>query len=634
MAGVDLLFGLPFDGDLPADLIFGDDGSAPIASIPLAVRGRLPGLRGPVRLSAAKQVQIKGRIPGLRGSAAMRYSINVQRPIVNATTGRFQQAARIDTGLRARFQAADTVFSAWLQRFQEAAAIDVAVTVAFQEAERLRVAAEIRFQEAARLATAATLARFQEGSKTRAGASVRFQEAERLPTTPLSVRYQETYRDRRNYTAVRFQEALPYSVSWTEHEGAGVPLNVLWTQRYQEAMKPPIGIRVPPEPPKPEPCYRPVLPTDLLFIERWDGSANLLFSCNKQEPPDPEPGDTIVVPVKEVYLTINSAILIRLDNGYIIPTNAMSMALDVDSWTWSFSASVPGSALQYVMPNSNGDPVVVQASINGTPFRFTLEQIRRDRTFGRSALNVSGRGLAAELDAPYAPVQNFGNSQARTARQLLDDILAVNGVGIGWDVLQFQPTDWLLPAGVFSHTGTYISAINAVAGAVGAYVQPHNTAKSLNVLLRYPTPSWEWAGMAPDYELPAAVTTQEGFEWVDKPRYNRVFVSGQEQGVTGQYTRRGTAGDVMAPAVIDPLITHADAARQRGRTIISDTGRVATVTLKLPVLAETGVIKPGKSVRYVEGGVHHLGITRSVSVDVAMPTIYQTLTVETHVEPV
>lgn len=43
-----------------------------------------------------------------------------------------------------------------------------------------------------------------------------------------------------------------------------------------------------------------------------------------------------------------------------------------------------------------------------------------------------------------------------------------------------------------------------------------------------------------------------------------MFVSGQDVGVLGQVTRAGTAGDVLAPMVVDALITEAAAARQRG----------------------------------------------------------------------
>jgi hypothetical protein len=84
--------------------------------------------------------------------------------------------------------------------------------------------------------------------------------------------------------------------------------------------------------------------------------------------------------------------------------------------------------------------------------------------------------------------------------------------------------------------------------------------------------------------------------------------------------------------VVDPLITHADAVRQRGRAVISDTGRIANVTLRLPVLSETGIIRPGTMVEYTDGPVERKGLTRSVALDVSMPTIYQTIEVETHVE--
>ncbi|MFA9288006.1 hypothetical protein ACCQ08_24730 [Comamonas sp. SY3] len=333
-------------------------------------------------------------------------------------------------------------------------------------------------------------------------------------------------------------------------------------------------------------------------------------------------------------MTVNSAVLIRVDTGQMIPTYAMSMTLDVDSWTWGFSASVPGAALPFVLSNTHGDPVVVQATINGLDFRFALSPPARDRSFISSTIRLQGRGLGAELDAPNSAVRTFGNTENRNARQLLDDILTLNNVPIGWDIGIFDPLDWAVPAGVFSHTGTYISALNAVVGAVGGYIQPHNTDRTLDVRLRYPKPAWEWSTVTPDFEIPDAVASQEGIEWVDKPLYNRVYVSGQERGVLGRYTRSGTAGDLLAPEVIDPLITHADAVRQRGRTIISDTGRVATVTIKLPLLAETGLIKPGAFVRYLENGNEHLGLTRSVSLNAGLSDTYQTLTLETHVEPV
>ncbi len=634
MASNDLVFGLPYDGTLPARLVFGDDGDAPpVPDALFAIKARLPGLRGKVRVALGREFTVKARLPGLRARIAVRYASDTQRPTVNETTGVFQTAETTRDGIRAPWNESVPLLTAARGRFQEAEPFSDGARAHWTDSARVQQQVTGRYEEATPLGTPVARFTYQEARRQHARHASQFQEAIRLGTPPVLVRYQEAFRDRRNHTAAHFQQAIPYSDAWVTREGQGEPMRGEWAVRYQEAMPPPIGMWIPPEPPLPDPCYIPELPAHLLFIDPWTGSPNLLFVCDRHDP-DPEPGATIVVPVKEVYLTINSAVLVRVDNGHFIPTTAMSMGLDVDSWTWSFSASVPGSALADVQPNSNGDPVVVQATINGVPYRFALERIGRERAFNSSQLRVSGRGLGAELDAPFAAQMSFTNTQPRNARQLLDDILTLNNVPIGWDVGLWEPTDWAVPAGVFNHSGTYITAVNAVVGAAGAYVQPHNTARTLDVRLRYPRPAWEWSLVTPDYELPAAVTTQEGFEWTDKPRYNRVYVTGQEHGINGRYTRSGTAGDLLAPTVIDPLITHADAARQRGRAIISNTGRIATVTLRLPVLAETGIIKPGRFVRYVEGGNTHMGITRSVGVAVGLPTIYQTITVETHVEPV
>ena len=251
------------------------------------------------------------------------------------------------------------------------------------------------------------------------------------------------------------------------------------------------------------------------------------------------------------------------------------------------------------------------------------------RTHGSARINVQGRGLGAVLDAPYSPALNFGNATTKTAQQLAADALTLNGVGIGWDVA-WGLTDWQVPAGLWTHQGSYISAINAIATAAGGYVQPHATAQTLRILPRYPAMPWAWGALTPDYELPADVVEVEGVEWVSKPAYNWVHVAGVAGGVQVEAKRAGTAGDVDAPGITDPLITHVDAARQRAAAVLADTGPQATVSLRLPVLATTGLIQPGKFVRYLDGAVTRVGIVRGTALDWQRPTLRQTLTVETH----
>ena len=71
----------------------------------------------------------------------------------------------------------------------------------------------------------------------------------------------------------------------------------------------------------------------------------------------------------------------------------------------------------------------------------------------------------------------------------------------------------------------------------------------------YPAVPWEWSSVTPDFVLPVDALARESLRWVEKPGYNRVFVSGQDVGVLGQVTRAGTAGDILAPMVVNALIT-------------------------------------------------------------------------------
>jgi hypothetical protein len=163
-------------------------------------------------------------------------------------------------------------------------------------------------------------------------------------------------------------------------------------------------------------------------------------------------------------------------------------------------------------------------------------------------------------------------------------------------------------------------------------VQPHGTAQTVRILPRYPSAPWEWGSLTPDFELPAAVATREGIQWTDKPVYNRVFVVGQGAGgVKGRVTRAGSDGSLVAPMVVDPLITTAAAARQRGLPILADVGRQADITLRMGVLAETGLILPGKFVRYVDGSTTRLGLSRRIGVEVAGEQIWQTIGVQSYV---
>lgn len=627
---VDLLFkGAPLTG-YPVNLVFGEDDAPPIADATISMVAAMPGLTGSVPIGVVVTLSFVSAFPVLTGAVGVTYNSNTERPMVNQVGSAWQDGTDTRAPVAAMWDDASRLPVGTDARYERAAPMSAQLRPRWQEAQRQQQGGEIRFQEAIRLGIVTQTSAFQDAVRQRRSTGSRFEEGIDVRQHRTSG-FQEGSKVARNWAAGRYQEAVAFLMGVQAHEGSGLDVRVRYGGRYQEGMPPPPGIWIPPGPRPEDPCYIPPVgdAVHLLFKELWSGSTNLLFVC---ETHGPTPGETVVVPIKEVYLVINSAVLIRVEGAVPIPTLSMSMSLDVDSWTWSFSASVPGYALADIEPE-DGVPVAVQATINGVPYRFIVESIARERTFGRSDLRIGGRGRAAVLDAPYAPIMSFGNEFGRTAQQIMNDILVDNGVPLGWDV-EWNPDDWNVPAGVFNHQGSYISAMNQVAGSISAYLQPHNTAETLRVLSRYPVAPWEWGTVTPDYELPTAVMTREGIEWRDKARYNRVYVSGQQVGVQGRVTRGGTAGDYLAPSIVDPLITEAPAARQRGLAVLSDTGRIASVNLRMPVLDETGIIAPGKFVSYIDGGIERIGLTRSVQVEVGLPSIWQTIGVETHVEPV
>lgn len=631
MAATDLLFSqLPNPPGGPVEIVFGDDGGIPAGAVELLASGTITGLRGSIIARVATRLGAAGTITGLRGSVVATYDVNVERPVAATTRNGWQNTQRLRTSQQQRFEQARPTYAALQTIWQNAVHRGAALQTQWQQTQRLAAIVHQALQQAQRVGTAPTAQRFENAQRLRANTQQQYQQARPLGTAPTAQRFEDATR-LRHLLRSSFDEAQRVQASVRNSFGHGTPLSRVIAAHYEQARKPGPGVSRPVQPPQPEPCYLPTLPAHLVFDDLADSSlpTHLVFVCERHGPgPDPEPGETIVVPVRRVYVVINEARLRRVDGDIQIPTFTMSMSLDADSWAWGFSADVPRGVLPNLQPSNFGDPVELEAWVNGVPYRFLAEQLSTSRTFGKESLRISGRGLTATLDAPYAPTLNFGNTAARTAQQLMGDVLTVNGVPFGWTV-DWQLTDWLVPGNVWTHQGAYVGALKSIVQAAGGYLQPHESDKVVKALLRYPTAPWNW-GAAADFELPADVTTQEGIVWQENPRYNRVFVSGVSAGVLGQVTRAGTDGASIAPMVTDALITHADAARQRGVRELAAGGRQAMVSLQLPVLEATGVIPPGKMVRYVDGSTTRVGITRSVQVDVRMPEIFQSIEVETY----
>lgn len=533
------------------------------------------------------------------------------KPVTATASTRWQDSAPVLRPVATRWQDGAPAKSAAAVHWQDNAAVRFARTTRWQDASPLRAAIAQRWQETERFRRALA-ARWQDASAVRHATAVHWQEMQRLRRT----------------VAARWQDAAAVRRLHLEAAYDATPARHFRRTHWQDARKPPPGRSwhtIPPEPP--HLCYDPADLGKLQFGLDTSALGVLAFWCKADQPP----AATIVVPILRSYIVINSVGITRVNGGEHIPAVAGSFTMELDhqSWTWSFSFTTLDLVRPLLAPGSDGLPVELQAMVNGVPYRMRVEQLRRSVRHPRAMLQVQGRSNSALLDAPYAAVRTFSQPAAITAQQLMLDVLTVNGVSNGW-ALEWQLTDWPIPANTWAHQGTWISAINDIAGSVGGYVQPHDTADLLRILPTWPVRAWELATATPDIELPAGIATVEDTEWPVKPGYNGIFLRGEPGVATYFRNRAGTLGDVLKPMAVHPLLVHADAARQRAVAELSDSGAQVSHSLELMVLPATGLIKPGKLVRYTDdGAVTRTGIVRSTRVqDDAEARLTQTIQIE------
>lgn len=577
----------------------------------LKLQARLPRLRVGAKLGAPREAQVSVRLPKLRLGIMSDYDINVLRPLVANARGQFQQGALGSAEARGQFQQGARVSPGPTLGLTMGVHVSALAAGVAEGAVRVRSEALGRHEDAQQMRQGSSVAQ-QDGLRLRAGGGLRHEDAQPLRAYRRTG-HDDRLRHLRPFVHGAFQQAAPARQGAATAVRSGRPVRVGRLVPNQQARKPPAGIWVWPTKPPVDPCYLP--DPRLVFKALADGSTRLVFICERHRPTPP---GTVVVPTLLEYIVTNNVTLLRLSDERALPLDAATLRLDADSWTWGADMALPGYVRPYL---ERGE--AYELTVNGTAFRLVLDKWSQTRTFGSASIKASARGLSAELADPFAPVLNFGVPTLLTAQQVAYNCLTDNGVPIGWD-LDWQLTDWDVPAGVWAMQGTYIQALQQIAQAAGGYLQPHNTLRTVHVLPRYPTAPWAWGDVTPDFALPESVVSVEGTEWLERPAYNAVVVQGERGGIRGMVKRAGTAGDFHAPMVTDKLITAIAAARQRGIAVLGEGGLRSDVRLRMPVLPETGIIKPGKFVSY-QGAT---GLVRSVAVEAGFPEVWQTVGVE------
>lgn len=624
MADSDLLFARPPAAN--GALLFGPEEAPPPAVVDLTLAALLPPPTMAAVVAPVVAIRISAVLPALQFAAAARYDPRVERPTVARTRSAWQVAQVREGGAQDRHQGTVAAPAGIASGWQRAA--PRWVTCVLPTSYRLRgVRPRTQLRHAAAVGIAMQPGRYAHADTLRlARAPWWFGHQDGSPRRWMArTPWQERARDRRPALQLRAQDAVPLDLPRGSRFQAGRDCRFPWEVRGQEARRPPPGQWLWPGGPPSKPlCY---VPSPYLLFQSLPGGAALLFTCERGGLLPPR-----VIPVRKVYFVSNAVTMVRLPERTPLPVRSVEISVDAESWSWGFSAGLAASALPAVEPTTAG-PVEIEVTVNGVVWVLLVEGYALRREFGRHSLTIRGRSQSAYLAAPYASARSWTPATFYTARQLADAELARDGIATGF-TLNWNLPDWLAPAGAWTYQAlTPVEALGRIVGAVGGTLLPHPSTKALTACARYRTAPWEWAGATPAVSLPLDAVSTLDLRWQEKPTFNAVYVAGERQGVIGHVVRAGTAGDRVAPMVVDALITHADAARERGRAILADTGKQALVTLELPLLAETGLLDPGLLIAVGDGAASWHGLVRATRIAAAWNdslTVRQIIEVERH----
>ncbi len=349
--------------------------------------------------------------------------------------------------------------------------------------------------------------------------------------------------------------------------------------------------------------------------------------------PGPAVADSLaadrVLPAQTTYPLVHTTSVIDLRDDTPVLFDSLSIGTDEAASVWTLNAtkSVAGAEL-FARMTDPGDPPVLQVTVDGLAWNFIIEGVSRPREFGKTGLTITGRSVTIIAGQPYSFVQNWVNEGPVTAAQLVDQAQLYTGLQVTW-LLE----DWLIPDKVWTFSGSPLEVVQRVAESVGAVVRSDRTENALTIEPRYREMFNLWPFIAPDVEIFAEAVVVDRYDRADKPAYNGVHVSGQQQGAVGLVVLAGTSGTNLAPLVTDLLLTDLIAVQQRGIAILGAVGPQANVGMTLPVMTGgtyPGVFNVGWICRVREGSSIWYGRVKSVQLNVGLPSVLQTVVLERH----
>lgn len=575
----------------------------------------------------ALQALLNAQVPVMRLAAA--YASNTSRPVAAAPELRWQRGAAKDVGLASDWLVAENFRAQGAAAWANGLAAQLSTNQLLGSLATKRDAISVPWVRAEALQVQPILSAFEEMLHLRRDDEAAWQQGAQVAISVMDDFVQLL--PFKHHKILRWQDAellgvlreQPFSVGRWFATHRGLP--------WQPGRKPPSGREVPVLPPEP-PTYAPGY--DLNFICKclFPKAQAVMLNFGLSQCPEQLVGLLSILPAR-FYMTINTLTAELLPSLAPVPIYAgATISQDVGSYAWTLSATGPAS-LYGQLAGVPGTPKVLRVAVNGIAFVFQLDSPRRSQSFGKTEVQITGRSVTAALGTGFARETTRLSTAPFTAQQLAAEALGNTGVSLGWGI-----EDWLVPAGAWSHSGTPLSAVQAIAEAAGGYVQSHRTLAQL--LVRHPYPllpggvpggPWNWNGaFAADVVIAPDVIVSRSSEVRPAAAINAVYVSGANQGVLALVKREGTAGDALGSMAVDALITGDVVARQRGTAILGAGGDKLMHQLELPVLVgagQPGVLSTDQLIQ-VQDSPPWRGRVRAVSVTHQRPQVRQTVLVE------
>lgn len=565
-----------------ADLKFKNPRPAPpLSAVNLNFGTESTGEAPPVELSLVAVIAAPTALFG------MVYDINVHRYTTQEAGMVWERADSMQVSRAGGWQQTATLRQERDQPWEQGAPVRKGVGAAYEDMLRLRKERAVPWEQGLPLLADDVRALYEAMLPRRNELSVPWQEG-----AARSRSYGGVYEQ---MIPVRAERVLPWEaavrllMNMDLVQGSARYLPVTRDIPWDTGRPPPPGRSGTTQPPV-QPPYEPKYNLNFKCPWKWLpwNAVNLNFGLNPCQPG----GE---VPEKKVYIIVNTLSMKRVDDNTPIELVSAEVGIDKDSWTWSFSGSVPYYEFEKIEPEASG-PVEVELEINGLIWRLLIENYNTKELFAKTDISIKGRSVTALLSDPYAPVRSYVQSTTMMSRQIAEAELTRPGLVTGF-TLDWQLIDslgWQMPANTWSYTDlTPIQVMQALAEGAGGYVNSHPSARTVIVKQDYPLPFWEWDSATPAATIPRSLIKAQSLDWLEKPAYNGVRVTGEHTGVSAFVRRDGTGGLFPAPMFVSPMISANAAARNKGISILSSGGKQATVGLDLPMDPSLGLYTPG-----------------------------------------